>query len=68
MVNDHVMTEDEIERMIAWIEQARELLERSNDVIEKWILCKPNNHEVGTAPFIVWQDVDDYLKNVWRTD
>jgi hypothetical protein len=63
-----VITEDEVKRMIAWIEQARELLRRSNDVINKEILCKVNNEGVWNNAFDVYKANEDYLTNVWRTE
>jgi hypothetical protein len=68
MVNGYIITEDEVKRMITWIEQARELLRRSNDVINKEILCKVDNEKVWNNAFDVYKASEDYLTNVWRTD
>lgn len=67
MGNGYIMTEEEVQQMIAWIEQARELLRQSNAVINKEILCKVNNEDIWNNAFNVYRANEDYLTNVWRT-
>lgn len=58
------MTEEE--KMIEWIESARDLLERAKREIDKSILLVSNDKDKWDSAYDLYYDINLFLKSVGR--
>lgn len=61
------MNEITEEMMINWIEEARDLLERAKNEIDRGVLSKETNSRIWDNAYELYVDINMFLNNVWRT-